>query len=186
LIIDKIEPDGYGYIQPKIPSVVIEKGDNVFESISNRYKIKNKIYYIKTKSMVLDDGSKIVYPEIYEFDISSFKNNKIYPLNIDSLINDSMFKLIENDYVYIGIKSPKLTYSSSSDMFALSYLLKDQNYMSDIFTCKFYISSDVNIISTEFNNSNISRYTNIMSSLSNLTPYLSGYMPTFESNTIII
>jgi hypothetical protein len=186
LIVDKIEPSGNIFKEPRVPSLIISKNLNNFERISNRFRIKNKVFYIRTKNITLDDESMYIYPEIYEFDTANFKNTKLYPTNTLSLTSTDTFRIPTNNYNYFELKKPRLTYSSSSDTFALSFILKDQNYMSDIFTYKFDILSNVNILSTEMYNSNILRYTNDMSSLSTVSIYLSGYTPTFEDNTLII
>lgn len=186
LIVDKLELVGDEFTEPKIPSTVINKNSSAFEKISNRFRVKNKVFYMKTKNISFDDTYDIFYPEIYEFDVTNFTNTRLYPSNPNSLSANDSLKIPRGDFLFDSIQTPKLTYSSYPNKFAASFILKDQNHASDLLTYKFDITSDVNILDCVYNNSSVSRYTNIMDSLSNLTTYMSGGLITFEDNTLII
>jgi hypothetical protein len=165
--INKIEMNSKGFIDPKTANYTIDHSTNNFDKLSNRFKIKNKIYYVKLNTKEdLENESFIVYPEVFEYNLLENKNIKLFPLRESDI--ESFPNILDYDVRYTECQEPTLTYNSRNNLFNVSYLLKDQNNFPRLESCDFYLNP--NLIFKEyktilFSNNSIS---NIFNSLENL------------------
>ena len=183
LIMERIKPINGKFDTSDEPAYVLTK-ENIYEKFSNRFKIKNNIFFVKSKFYEsVASNSVSIYPEIYKFNISNFKYDKIFPQN-QSLLES--FGINQDIIKYTHVDTPRLTYSSVSDTFLVSMLIKDQNNAFDIIDYRFSITPDVEIVKNNIINSGIERFSNNLSNLSSLSVFLSGSDTSTTSEYLII
>lgn len=186
LIIFKIKYENGVFVDSKEEYHLIEHFSHVAndELITNRFKVGQKVYY-STLVWASPSGTNniVVYPTIYQYDIQTNKNNVIY----STLTQDLSFLAISSlDVLYEDLHSPVLTYSSRSDIFNLSFLMKDQNNYPRLHSLDFELNPDLTWINHNIKNFGGFSYTNTLSSLDNLNCYLSSGPVSFSGNTLII
>lgn len=200
LIMEQIKMTDYNFVNPKTPSTIIQHNKDFFNKISNRFQQGNSVYYFTTKtglSAIEDDPYTVenkdllIYPEIHKFDIETQTDSIIFPITNENIFdNYDFFNIGQNDVVFVEISTPRLTYNSRNDIFALSYLAKDQNQVFHLVDMLLRISDTVKLIAHNVRITPSYLYSNVMTTLSSLTAttttYLSSSTPSISSNTLIL
>lgn len=179
LVTSKILFDGV-FKDPNISPIYVQHSENSFDKLSNRFKVKNLIFYCKMNvlSDSLSSNNFTLYPEIYKIDTINFTSTKIFPKTLSDVTNNTeFFSVSGNDVRYVSADAPVLTYSGINDIFNISLLLKDQNNMPCIHEFDFHLAPDAvfskhNIY--KFSNNQVS---NTFDNLSTLSIYLSASTP---------
>jgi len=184
-IVDKISMSSGNIVDPKSESVVIEHSNDYFDKLSNRFKIGNDVFYIKSRTITEEvSGNNFqIYPEIWKFDLVNFQNSKIFPLNLSDVTD--FFNVSGNNVKPTSLDSPVFTYNSRNNLFNFSFLLKDQNNYPRLHTYIFKIYPNVQFYThklTKFSDDNVS---NDFYNTETLQVFLSSTSPTFESELII-
>lgn len=123
LVIDRIIYEDNTYKTPRTPNVIIPYNRSNFNPISNRFKIKDNVYFA-TLTSVTSNQSVAVLPLIYKFNLNDFKLTQIYS-NIGSV---SAEYVVNSDGIeYVEASTPVITYNDDNNKFNLSYIIKDQN-----------------------------------------------------------
>jgi hypothetical protein len=182
---------------PKSTSIYLNHSTSPYNKISNRFKVKNDIFYVKLNVNnifdadynIIDDtlnNNFIVYPEIYQFDTINFKNKKIFPIFPGDITN--YFNIMGNNVKYVKSDTPILSYSSKNNIFNLSFLMKDQNDMVALHGYSFHLNPNVTFLNHVINKSGSSEYSNTFTTenLSTLNVYLSSGFVQTQSETLII
>lgn len=174
LTINKIDMDDSGFIDPKTANYDITHSTTSFDKMSNRFKIKNNVYYCKlnTLSDSISSNNFIIYPEIYKFDLISFRNKKIFPQDLSQVTE--FFNISGGNIRYVTCNPPTLTYNSRNDIFTISFLLKDQNNYPKFDTYDFYLNPDVVFLNHSSNIFSKDHYSNIFTTTSTLNVFLSS------------
>jgi len=173
LIIDKLVEDNGVFINPKTNIFQLTHSTNQFDKVSNRFSTDSGIYFCRLSALSSDITNNFsIYPEIYKHDPNTSKTTRVYPISAETVLND--FKLIDENIRYVSSDDPKLTYNSRNDIFTVAFLLKDQNEMFEMHSISFEGSSDVQILQRTITKVNVPTESNILTSLSSLTTYLSS------------
>jgi hypothetical protein len=144
VVVEKIEFGDNGFRSPKTPNSYVAANGTPLIKNSNKFFIPktNDIYFYLTKtySQFSNDSSKIIYPEIYKYNINESKLLKVFP-QTSSYINNlssnfSLFNVISSLNI-IEIDTPKLSYNSSNNLFVASYIGKDSNKSPYIYDIQF-------------------------------------------------
>lgn len=168
-VIEKINFDETGFLKStKNNTYVSINSAAPFEVLSNRVFVesKNKFYFFITKlysggttNYLPTDYSKIVYPEIYCYDIASASLEKIYPRKDEEITNykdifshDILFNnadLNSSSINLVQLLTPTISYNSYNNLFSISYVCKDLNNSPYIF----YYNFNLEHVDIEFLNS---------------------------------
>lgn len=164
------------FVDPKEISYSLYHSTNNFDKLSNPFNQGLCIYYYKLiTSTDIIDNDFIIYPEIYKLDTINFKNTKIFPKNTSDISNNaSFFSVSGNNIRYMSSESPILSFSTRTNTFNASFILKDQNDMFVIHEMDFSIRDNVDFISHVIKSPNVNNVSNIFSSLDTVTMYLSS------------
>lgn len=149
VVVEKIEFDSTGFITPKTAnSYVTINGDPIAKN-SNKFFVPktNDIFFYVTKvyNQFANDSSKIIYPEIYKYNINDSVLIKVFPqtntyiTNISS--NFSLFNVISSLNI-VEIDTPRLTYNSSNNLFVANYIGKDSNKSPYLYDIQFKLVAD--------------------------------------------
>lgn len=185
LIIDKIDFQSGSFVNPKTtPTYITLSGD--YQKLSNRFKLKDKVYYCLTKSGPISSNNFNLYPEIYEYNLTTNKNVKIFPINISDITD--FFSVSGQNVRYESVEEPTLTHSSRNNIFNTSFLLKDQNNNFYLHEYDFDISPSVKFISHNRYKPTPDQTSNTfdLTYLSNLNVFLSSSAPTVSQEEIIL
>jgi hypothetical protein len=174
LTINKIVMDSNGFTDPRTSNYSLTHSIENYDKLSNRFKIKNDVYYCKltTLSNSITSNNFVIYPEIYRFDLLSFKNTKIFPINSNQITE--FFNISGGDIRYTSCDSPTLTYNSRNNIFTVSFLLKDQNNYPKFDTYDFYLNPDVVFVDHASNQFSNNRISNIFKNTSMINVFLSS------------
>jgi hypothetical protein len=185
LVCDKISVINGVFTNPKTANIITSYNNDLFNSISNRYKVNNNIYFATLSTYGIPDTSTaFVYPIINKLDLDTFKLQQIFP---DTAISnyEADFKITTDGVLYVQADSPHLTYNTDLDMFNISYVLKDQNKLPYLFNVNFRDSVSDVIDSTfgyKFGANNVSTlFTSISSLSSSFTTFIKGGNYTFNN-----
>tara|TARA_R110001592_G_scaffold360490_2_gene668927 strand:- start:4907 stop:5542 length:636 start_codon:yes stop_codon:yes gene_type:complete len=147
-VIEQLNFKDSKFKDPFTDNISLTINTNDFDKISNRFKKGLNVYYYKLKVEHNSSQTKTlsVYPEIYEYNYTDKTNKKIFPKNNLELSNNiNRFILSGYDVLYDKVDSPIITYSGDTDVFNLSYLVKDQNMSPVIASHNFFIDSNSNV-----------------------------------------
>jgi hypothetical protein len=177
LICDKISFDGVKFSNPKTPNIVIPYGDNLYNTISNRYKVGDTVYFATLSTVGTPNTSTaFVYPIIYKLNINTLDKQQIFPdVDINNYSDD--FLISTDNILYTESDVPSITYNSDLELFNVSYLLKDQNKVPYLMSVNFKDTQSGIIDSTygfKFGSNNISTLFNAPSSINSFTPTLTS------------
>jgi hypothetical protein len=185
LIIDRVLMNDGVFVDPRTAPITIVTGDE-YSKISNRFRVNQTVYYCNTKTQTpaISSNNFIVYPEIYAFDLVNFRNNKIFPL--DEADITTFFSISGDGVRYTYLDSPILTYSSKNNIFNLSFLMKDQNDMPRLHQLDFYLNPNISFSSHTIHNFSPFSKSYTLSSINNLSLYLSGGNITYVGEELIL
>lgn len=140
LLIDKISYDG-SFNQPTTKNTFyLANSTNQFSKFSNRFfrEDTNTVTFVLMEEFPTLSGSpyKIVYPNIYRYDIPTNKTKKLWPTNTAVQVPAvssfySTGSALSANMVTIG--KPKLAYNSKNDVWKLTYVAKDVNAFPHVF-----------------------------------------------------
>jgi hypothetical protein len=164
LVIEKIRFDGLNFINPNSTNTRLSFNSNKFNKISNRFKVKDDVYYcvLETLNQSITSNNFILYPNIYKFNLKTFKNEKIFPSNISDVTTN--FIISGGDVRYEYVDSVVLTHNSRNNIYNISFLLKDQNSFPNLRTLDFRYDSDVEFIDKSSYKAIETNYTTIFDS----------------------
>lgn len=185
LVIDRIAYENDAFVSPRTPNIIVPFGNGQFNPISNRFKLNDTIYFATLTSF--NTGSALsVVPYIYKFNSTQFTLTLVYPLSsdaIDDLIVDA------GDVLYVEASSPRLTYMAETDIFNISYILKDQNKSPYLISISFNEKDKVGITSVSGFKFAADNYTVQFSTSTNLSVFstmLSSAPPSLISNGLVL
>lgn len=150
VVVEKIGFDSTGFITPKTSNNYIEvDNEGALVKNSNKFFIPktNNIYFYITKvyNQFNNDSSKIIYPEIYKYNLNDEVLVKIFP-QTSTYITDlsSNFTLVDviSGVNIIEIDTPRLTYNSSNDLFVANYIGKDSNKSPYLYDIQFKVTNN--------------------------------------------
>jgi hypothetical protein len=186
LTINKILMIDGVFEDPKTNSILITHSSTPFEVLSNRFKHNNEVFYSKllTTNYPISSNNFIIYPEIYKLDLINFKNTKIFPTSQNDITD--FFNISGVDIRFVKCSSSTLSYSSKNNIFNISFILKDQNEMSNLHELDFKLTPTVEFINHSIVNFKSNSYSNIMSSLGTISPVLSSSTPLFSNEELVL
>jgi len=145
LTFDKIIYSNGVYADPKTSLNYITHNQNDFDHISNRLKVDNIITYCKIAYIPGQSPTDFyVYPIIYKFNPANLSNNIIYTRTPENITD--FFGVSGGDIRYITASDVILTHNSKNDVYSISYLLKDQNFVAQLHTLDYYLAPDPTFI----------------------------------------
>lgn len=177
LICDKISVVDGEFVNPKTSNVITQYGNDLFNTISNRYKVNGNIYFATLSTYGTPDTSTaFVYPIINKLDLNTLKLHQVFPdTTISNYVSD--FSITTDGVLYVQADTPQLTYNSDINMFNISYVLKDQNKLPYLFNVNFRDSVSDIIDSTygyKFGSNNITTRFTSSSTLSSFSTFIKG------------
>lgn len=178
LFIEKINYDGEAFNIPNTAKNVINYNLTPFNCISNRFKVKDEIYFATLSSIYQPTSSLSIFPQIYKYSITTQTLIKIYPNN-NTFISDFSIDITESDY--IEAETLKITYNLEHNTFNLSWLLKDLNKSPYLISTSFKLYDEVNI--TSIDGFKFTKYNNTIQFNSNNTNVYSTFAPIISSST---
>jgi hypothetical protein len=158
LVIDKIKYNNEGkFTKPSTANTVFEiDTENTLTTISNTLYVTDikscnsegavffAVFNVLDRDLITDKilpkNFWYVYPEIYQYDITSNSTVKVYPTNIDEGCLETFKTSYEGavaNFAPEKIKTVKLSYNSLHNKLKISYILLDQNNFSHIHDCTF-------------------------------------------------
>jgi hypothetical protein len=145
LVFDKISYDETGFIKPTTFNIYLSTDTtNPFEGVSNLFfdSVKNIIVFCKTAvlSSFANDNGRVIYPEIYQFDISKHKLTKLFPsqtTTINSVSSNFSFFNVYSASNVMSIGSQQIAYNKVNDLYCINYVGYDSNLSPYIFDHKF-------------------------------------------------
>lgn len=178
LICDKINFTESGYINPKTANIAISYSNNLFNTISNRFKVNNFVYFATLSSYgEVNTSQAMIYPIVYKLDVNALEIQQVFP-NTSSIQDYSTDFTVNTDGVlFTEASSPVITYSSDIELFNISYMLKDQNKVPYLMSVNFRDKQSNVIDSTNgfnFGSDNITSLFNTTNSISSFTTLLSS------------
>tara|TARA_R110000764_G_scaffold98800_1_gene183240 strand:+ start:5545 stop:8442 length:2898 start_codon:yes stop_codon:yes gene_type:complete len=140
LIVDKIVHTDGKFVAPTTVNTFFSVNSaNSIETFTNRFYVENtgKVYFARFKS---NDGTycsdvasnfKAVYPEVYEYSITTNTAKKVYPDSLED-VSLSAFELnVANEnirnYAPNAVHTPKIAYNSRNNLFKITYIVNDMN-----------------------------------------------------------
>lgn len=149
LVIDKIAYDG-AFLQPKTKNTFyVVNSANGFNKISNRFFSENKNHVtfviMEEFSELSGSNQRIVYPNIYRYDIATNKTTKLWPKSTYSDV-----KAVSAYYSIpyptqgtslsagmVSIGKPHFVYNSKNGVWKLTFVGKDLNAFAHVFDYTF-------------------------------------------------
>lgn len=179
----KIKQKNNILIDPNKTSIYFQHSTTPYNKISNRYKSNNYVYYciMESEGNSYDSDFKI-YPNVYIFDSINYKITKIYPTNSTDL---TQFNLSGN-ILWDMLDDPTISHNSFNNIFNLSFLLKDQNNMSKLYSMDFELDPDLNILSYKNYYLGDSSISNVFANNTTLTTFLSSSVATTMEDELIL
>lgn len=183
LFIEKLNYDGASFNIPNTSKNIINHNITPFNCISNRFKVRNDVYFATLSSIYYPTSSRSIFPQIYRYNLNTQTLTKLYPNN-NTFIED--FKIDTTEVNYFEAETLKLSYNQELNTFNLSWLLKDLNKSPYLISTNFNLYDELNIDSvdgfkfTKYNNTiqftNSSVYSNTFAPIiSSKTPVLSNF-----------
>ena len=157
IVIDKIEYEVDDFVKPKTFNIYKISNQNAFNKISNTFfipKLNQLLFYVTDVGGYVNDNYKIIYPTLYVYDLINNDIKQIYPdsntTQTELFANFSLSGLQGEFGSYpvniIEVTTPKLTYNSYNDLFALTFIGKDSNKSPFVFDYKFkYRDNEVTV-----------------------------------------
>lgn len=147
LLIDKIQFDDTGYITPTTKNTFyVTNSANHFNKVSNRFfkEDDNTVTFAIMAEFPVLSGSinKIIYPNIYRYNIVTNKTTKLWPINTYSDVQavSAHYSLpdIRSEHGSVSanmitISEPSLVYNSKNGVWKLTFIGKDLNSFPHIF-----------------------------------------------------
>ena len=150
VLFDRVNYTANGFTNPKTPNIAIEYNRDLFNSVSNRYKVDNFVYFATLSTYGdITTSQAFVYPIIYKINIFDLDIDQIFPGNLDISDYSSEFTINTEGVLYVEVGDPVITYNSDINLFNISYLLKDQNKSPYLVSVNFSDKPD-NIISDTY------------------------------------
>jgi len=184
LICDKISVVDGEFINPKTSNIITRYRDDLFNTISNRYKVNNNVYFATLSTYDTPNTSTaFVYPIINKLDLNTLKLHQIFPdTTISDYTND--FSIATDGVLYVQADTPQLTYNSDLNIFNISYVLKDQNKLPYLFTVNFRDNVSDIIDYTygyKFGSNNITAVFTSSNTLSSFSTFIQGGSYSFNN-----
>lgn len=184
LICDKIAVVDGEFVNPKTSNVITRYNNDLFNTISNRYKVNGNVYFATLSTYGTPDTSTaFIYPIINKLDLNTLKLQQIFPDAPISEYEDD-FKITTDGVLYVQADTLHLTYNSDINMFNISYVLKDQNKLPYLFNVNFRDSVSNIIDSTfgyKFGSNNITTAFTSSNTLSSFSTFIQGGSYTFNN-----
>jgi hypothetical protein len=185
LSIHKIDYADGAFNDPRTTPVYVTQNTSDFDKVSNRFKVKYNIYYCKMAALSSD--ITVIYPEIYKFDTLNFKSSKIFPSRLEDITdNTSFFSASSGNVRYVSADAPTITYNSRNNLYNISCLLKDQNNMPCLHEFDYHLHPNVEFLSHNIFNAAPSQVSNVLTSLSTLTIFLSSGGTTSVGEELVV
>lgn len=189
VIFDSLNYTIEGYVNPKTPNIALKYNNNLFNTVSNRFKVGDNIYVAVLSTFGSITTSEVcVYPIIYRVNIYSLDLEQIFPTTANISAHSSAFTVSANGVLYTESSSPYITYNTDLELFNISYILKDQNKLPYLMSVYFRDKHD-NIIDTvngfNFGQDNITTQFNNISVLNSFNTFLSSSVYTISSALIL-
>ena len=189
VIFDRLAYTQEGYVNPKTPNIALEYNNNLFNTVSNRFKVGDNIYVAVLSTFGSITPSEVcVYPIIYRVNIYSLDLEQIFPTTANISTHSSAFTINANGVLYTESSSPYITYNTDLELFNISYILKDQNKLPYLMSVYFRNKHD-NIIDSvngfNFGQDNITTQFNNISVLNSFNTFLSSSVYTISSALIL-
>lgn len=150
-IIEKIAYEEGVFKTNNQPSIYYPININSFEKISIPFFSETKKTSIFARMILHGDLSatneKIIYPEIYKYEYTKHLVTKLYPTNTSSIALSGQFSYKNLGVNIENIKSPKITYNTRNNFYALTYIAEDGNGASYIIYVKFTLDEESSIVS---------------------------------------
>lgn len=158
LVFDKINYNTTGYLSPNTFNIYLTADASRCGKFSNLFfePSLNAVFFYKTStfSELSTDNNKIIYPEIYYFDIDKHRLKKIFPEGVATVqslsSNFSLYGVISTTNI-VEFSCEKISYNKSNDMFVMNYVGYDSNKSPYLFDHKFRYDGE----SIEFKYSNV-------------------------------
>lgn len=189
LIIDKIGYSDGEFFDSKVKAYQFSLSG--YQKFSNRFKVKNKVYYsiIDTLTNTITSNNVAVYPRIFEYDVLKNTNTLLFPQTLADINNNlSFFSLSGGSIRYESIDNPRLVYNSRNDIFNISFLAKDQNNLFYLHEYDFALDSPIRFLDHNRYKTNPYQVSNIFtpSYRTSLNVYLSSGSPTISAEEFIL
>ena len=114
------------------------------------------LFYVTDVGGFVNDNYKIIYPTLYAYDLITNEIKQIYPDNNTTqteLFTNFSLSGLQSEFNIPGVgnypvniievATPKLTYNSYNDLFALTFIGKDSNKSPFVFDYKFKYRDNV-------------------------------------------
>lgn len=158
LVFDKINYNETGFINPNTFNIYLTSNPSRCGKFSNLFfeSSLNSVFFfnITTLGTLSTDNYKIIYPEIYYFDIDKHRLKKIFPEGVSTIqalsSNFSLFGVISATNI-VEFSCEKISYNKSNDMFVINYIGYDSNKSPYLFDHKFRYDGET----IEFKYSNV-------------------------------
>jgi hypothetical protein len=153
LVIDKIEHEDGIFLRPSTVNTIYNiDGVDGIEKFTNRFYIEslNKVYFARFRSStgttctITSPNYQSIYPEIYEYDVSTNRTEKVYPPATDSLsaFNTNSSTNTNTNFSVTEVHTPQLVYNKRNNLFKLTYILNDLNDMTHLMDATFKIAGN--------------------------------------------
>lgn len=191
LVFEKIKFENSNFQNPKTGAYVVNHNTNNINQLSNRFKVGNDIMYcvLNSDTIPITSNNCIIYPEIYKFDTLENTNIKIFPLNdTDVAFKTEFFSISGGNVRFEILEKPVLTHNSNSDVYSITFLMKDQNEMLAFNEYEFILDPQVSFTKHNVYYSNFESFSNIFKSDYNtlLDVYLSAAPVTVINEELIL
>lgn len=185
LVIDRIVYEDDIFKAPRTPNIIIPYNKSPYNPISNRFKIKDNVYFATLTSISFEQQLAVV-PIIHKFNLTDFKLTQIYS-NIQQVSSD--FIVNADGIEYVEAATPVITYNDDINRFNLAYLLKDQNKSPYLISVDFTEREKVainSIVGFRFSTGVNTITFNSNSNYSIFSPVLTSGNPTLSSYCIVL
>jgi hypothetical protein len=186
LTMDKILFKDGNFVDPKNALNYITHNQNEFDHISNRLKVNTTVYVCKIALLSSETPKSFtLYPIIYKFNTNEHIKTIILNKNIENVTNS--FQISSNNIRYVTVNDIFMTHNTKNDIFSISFLVKDQNYVSKLHTMDYYLHPDPIFISHKCYNFGALAYTTVFDGEipSNIESYLSGSVSYSDTELIL-
>lgn len=189
LIIDRVKYASNAFVNPKTQNLTVEYNQNLYNTLSNRYKVNNDVYFATLSAYGTPSSTEIfVYPIIYKVNYSDFTMIKVFPDVDDISTYSSEFKLSGLNVLYTEASSPYITFNGDTNVFNITYLLKDQNKSPYLISANFEDKGNIvfkSVNSYVFGSDNYTYQFTSTSTLTSFSTLLSSSVITFNQAMIL-
>lgn len=145
LVFDKINYNETGFIKPVTFNIYLSTNPlNPFDGFSNIFfePFKNIMMFFRTAvlSSFSNDNGKILYPEIYKFDIDKHRLTKLFPapsLSVNTLSSNFTFTNIYSTLNVVEVVTQNISYNKTTEMYTINFIGYDSNKSPYLFDHKF-------------------------------------------------